>query len=382
MLKASALFYALLLTTLIALFCASLVWSYQYFSSIESVLFEQSKKKYEGYHAFLKGIYDYPLKAPNLSYNQWGFIQTIQTAVVYKKDTFYKNGMIGQRTTKNIALYYQNNQHPLQQEGNSYIHGEIFLNDFSIKKGFKFNSQNRASIINSPTTIKNFTLPSVQEFILPNQYHKILINQINPFHYYNPFYKKTTLIDCSNTNFLSNLNLSGNIILFANKPIYIDHTCKFNNLIIHAPSVYFGQNFKGSCQVYAHENIIVDKNCTFQYPSCLYIKSALNAKIDFGLNCLLYGAIILNNTNINSYVKLNNKSIVFGEVYSNQNIEHYGSIYGAVYTTNFMVHQQNTSYNNYLLDGIIDATKNIKNSIYFNIFNQQSNTNYELIQNI
>jgi hypothetical protein len=61
--------------------------------------------------------------------------------------------------------------------------------------------------------------------------------------------------------------------------------------------------------------------------------------------------------NYKTQISMTEKSIVSGEVYCNQNLELLGTVYGTVYTNNFLANQAGSIYQNHIYNGTILANE-------------------------
>ena len=159
-----------------------------------------------------------------------------------------------------------------------------------------------------------------------------------------------------------NCNLS-NLLVYSDGPIIIDENCTFKNV-----------------QLFSTDSISIT-NSKFNYPSiiCLSINDSISSKQNSMIDIedsIVNGSIILMTktaglSSNKTKIKINKNSKVQGLLYSENNIELLGEVFGSVFTYNFWFYKEPTEYINWLINVEIDKNKLNKWFLFPGIFEKQ-----------
>ncbi|MBZ0181137.1 MAG: hypothetical protein K8F60_01645 [Melioribacteraceae bacterium] len=167
--------------------------------------------------------------------------------------------------------------------------------------------------------------------------------------------------------------------LVSNDSIIIEENSNISNFVMKAKkSIIINSNsiFK-NVEVFS-ENRIVIKDSQFNYPSTIILfsdiqdSSKLNSRIEIN-NSTVNGSLILVSTIIGlpineSKIFIDESSKVHGIVYSENNCEIRGEIFGSVFTYNLVYEEDGNKYLNWLVNLKIDRTKLDANFLIPTIF--------------
>jgi len=368
MIKASSLYYSVVISLLIGCFCTAFIITKHSYSFINLKQILKQKLLDDCLFEFNKQLNNINIKQKNSTITKWGLFEILKTEKISHQDTVMKIGFIGIQLKNKPALSIIKNNGVLKFEGKSYINGNIYNNGYGYQRGFHFNSPKNNSKFVTGLTLKKIENPPTlyKDFFLPQN---INLKDFDTKKLNNRFSNKTKIVNVSNNPVLDNLNYSGNIVIESDQSIIVKSNCSFKNIIIKAKEVLFEENCNLNCQVYA-ENIYVNKNCLFQYPSVLY---SVNGNINISKST--FKGIIICNLNLNI-----DASKIIGHVFSKKT-QLNGTIYGSLDTNKIYIETKSSKLNSYILDGIVDLYKLPSNFLCPNITNQKNPT-YELIKNI
>jgi hypothetical protein len=176
----------------------------------------------------------------------------------------------------------------------------------------------------------------------------------------NSFYKKTLAFYSSKWVTLSNKVLNGNIRIISTKGVTITNSVQTTDIIVYAPKIEIERGFSGNLQLFASDTILVNDGVRLLFPSFLAIPETQNPKayISIGKDCNVLGDVLLSfkgdTKNNKLQCILNASSAITGRVYCNGRFEIKGAANGTVYTSGFILRTLGSTYENHLLDAVIN----------------------------
>ena len=390
--KASAMQYVLVIAVVIALLIfafISLIFLHQkmtlkYRYSKEAIHntqvgFEFLKIKESPYNIKTElPFWESPIAKTTFLKKNWGIYDIGIVASSVKNEQFQKVGILGTQHSKRKALILEDNNQSLVLVGNTKIIGDVLLPEQGVKSGniagtsYYGNQLIYGSVSNSADNfpkIKN--LEYLKNFIKnPAIIEGIPFELEDALELHQSFFEKTAIYQEENSIYLTNISLRGNIIISSKTAIYVAASATLENLILIAPKISIGKNFKGSFQAFATENITIEKQCVLRYPSTLMLlkneSTESNSAEENSSQILLSeksevrGIVSYisekETSNFNAQITIAENAIVKGEVYCTNNTVLLGTVYGSVYTHNFLVKKAGGIYINHLYNGVIDAT--------------------------
>tara|TARA_R110002049_G_scaffold257660_1_gene433102 strand:- start:2256 stop:3536 length:1281 start_codon:yes stop_codon:yes gene_type:complete len=314
--------------------------------------------------------------------DHWGIFEKVISISKIKHNIFKKVALIGasQSKTNRTALYVEDNNKPLVVVGNTKIQGITYLPKQGIRTGnisghSYYGNQLIYGISKTSKTelpkLLNETLKHIQniqntiEFTNKEEFidiGKIRIHQ-------NSFYNPLQVVYGHTDIFLSEVSLTGHILVQSKTKIVVGASSNLKDVILIAPEIEIKNNTQGTFQVFATKQITVGNHCKLDYPSALVLnEDSKNDNVVVQSNyqketpCIkldkkteIRGSIIyLGNTkNYKTQVFIDENTKVIGEVYCSQNLELLGSVYGSVFTSNFIANQSGSSYQNHLYNATI-----------------------------
>jgi hypothetical protein len=302
----------------------------------------------------------------------WGLFQVAGIKSFYRNFSKERRFFYGPSLPAymNACLYLADHKRSIALVGNTNLTGDGFLPEAGIKASLidqkKFTN---TKLIDGSIKKSKDSLPPLNKRILNNlsdliQYKLQKDSQDIPDSLQQSFadapvyfYKKTkiSLVNCS---------LSGHIFIKSDDAIEIDSTARLNNIILVAPSIHFKEGVKTTVQAFATDSLIVDKNCSFEYPSVLLMLKMKNATIQnkmvIGENCKLDGIILSVCRSDDFYktlVEVGENFKMKGVIYTMGHLNLKGKVEGVVLTDFFVYKSPTTTYENYLVDVSINRKR-------------------------
>lgn len=187
------------------------------------------------------------------------------------------------------------------------------------------------------------------------------------------FLDKLLVFESSDEINLSNIELTGHIIIRSDSAVYINRNLEADGIIAIAPIVIVESDFKGSLQVLARDSLLIDKNAHLQYPSFAAVYNPEGTKafaymeegsqIEGGLLCASGMG-----SGEDAELILKSDATVHGLVYSTGSISHSGNVFGSMFLQKFVLKTKRGYYENHLLNAIVDPINQTKELIVPNVF--------------
>lgn len=306
---------------------------------------------------------------------KWGVYDLGIVSSSINKESFQKVGLLGMNYPKREALILKENNQALVLVGRTNIIGNVSLPKQGVKRGnISGTSYYGNKLIYGNTSQSNSSLPDIKsrkhiKDVFKGDYN---LNSIESLELSENLYKtqsftKETLVFESNTTItLQEVKLEGNIIIKSNRKITVKPSADLKDIILIAPEIIIEKNSVGNFQAFAANKIEVQENCQLHYPTVLVVSENINTSNEkeesivlIAKNSTVKGSVMfLSGKKETQYVPqiiVSNASKVIGEVYCEKNLELLGSIYGSVYTNNFITKQFGSIYINHIYNGEINS---------------------------
>lgn len=312
-----------------------------------------------------------------ITQNYWGVYQLLRFKGKYKEIEQTKFALLGSKygSIKPTALYVTDKERYISICGNSQVRGYCYLPKLGMRtariEGRLFNGymENRSGYIlqsskDMPKPPESLISSCMSYFNLSSGVTKRSELLIGGKKVFNSFADTTIIFTSSNSYWnIENTSISGNIELFSDKEIYINLTANLQNIIVVGRKVVLKNGFIGQIQVFASDTIIVEDNVRLLYPSNLtVIDCKSNQKLIYiGKKCEVQGAVWIwnpvNDNNISPLIRIEQGTVVKGQIYSPGRIQLKGDVWGTLYTDLFFLSTPNVYYENYVYNSIIDGEK-------------------------
>jgi hypothetical protein len=328
---------------------------------------------------------------------RWGIYDILTCSSGWKEYSVSRTALVGENILKNepVALYMADKSKYLSISGETRIKGAAYLPRLGIKRAhIEGESYTGDQIVYGEIKTSANTLPALNEGIV--SYNMDILSEknssfagydkIDPYlgydSIYNSFLDPTLVLYASKNLSLSDIFISGNVIICVDNLVEIYPSASLEDVIIYCQKAGIAKNFSGRLQIFARDTILVGENVIMNFPSCLaVISDDLNAAYIFiGKGSTISGGVILYNNERNSRkaeLYIEEGAVINGQVYCDGDIEHKGQINGTLYCNGFTLKTPGAYYENHILDAGISFTDLSK---YFVGFAIQENRNSEVIK--
>lgn len=306
----------------------------------------------------------------------WGGFERVESQATINSKKSTKIALIGNKINiPPIALYVANKNLSLFVAGDTRIEGDAYLFGKTIRPGIiggeRFEGPklvdgaiNRNSGSLPPLNLNWVKhLKSLQHYFPESDESFILNGKINK----NSFFDKTLCYYDTGKLILSETYI-GNIIIRSETEIIISSQAKLVDVTVVAPKITIESGFSGSASLIAQENILLEKDVEFLYPSALVIFREKNKESDNEIKEAIYISDKVLFNGVITFISNEEKKIednvdlliqpeatINGEIYCQGNIELKGTVIGSIYTNKFLVKKGGTVYQNYIYNGKILA---------------------------
>jgi len=307
----------------------------------------------------------------------WGMLELRRATAKKGAIAFEKLAFVGGTDDNRPALYIKDNQRPLVLAGNTKITGTAYLPEQGVKMGNIYGHSYYASqLIFGEEKRSSTELPKLASE-LQNQFSSLAGNRFSPKGEQikpkkgslikNSFKNPTQLIQGSHL-VLEDITLTGNVLVWASQKIVVRPSANLSDVILIAPRVEISNWTKGNFQVFASETIRVGKGTALGYPSFLGVWStkkdslaqqSIEPHIYLDSYADVRGLVVFHDENkqnrFRPHIKIDEHAKVYGEVYSAQNVELKGSVFGSLTTSGFVALENGNIYQNHIYNGRINS---------------------------
>lgn len=309
----------------------------------------------------------------------WGAFDIRKAYASHQKTQYTKTVLVGaKKTAASPALYLKDNQRPLVLAGKAKITGDAFLPAQGIRMGnIAGNSYRYDQLLFGKQLQSGSALPALNTALLQNIQrllegtNSLVTSSITlepQMDLKNSFDSPVTNISGSVLH-LDEISLTGNIIVSASQKIIVTSTSVLQDVILIAPEIIIEDKVRGSFQALATKHIGVGKDCVLSYPSALVVYNKQKNQTTSGdgsrpnltiaTGSLIKGVLLYldeSESRVNyPQIKLDDKTILEGEIYCSKNIELKGQVFGSITTEGFVALENGSIYQNHLYNGQINS---------------------------
>jgi hypothetical protein len=391
MLKASSLYIVIVISFIIAVICSSLIAAAYFYK-----LSYQKKFRYDKLQNNLQSGINLLLSEKETPYGEvekislfdhdadsvitgklpWGVFDIGTVQAFIQQDTLQKSFMIAKNidSANWVALYLTDEDRPLSVSGQTLIRGNVRIPKSGIRAAYVDGKPYEGDplfvdghIYNSERDIPSFGKQRLEQlntaFTAPGRSipfpngDSVLENS---------FFKPTLSLKADGASVIKDTRIKNNIILYADTTLYIDSTARLDHMIIFARSVVFGQGFKGNCQVFARDSVVVGKGSVFTYPSCIGLlpapdrKTGIPPKVSIGEATKFEGILFCYEKEkpiTPAIISFGKKNKITGQIYvqGTVSLKDNVEISGSVACQKFLYQNNSSSYENFLINTRISA---------------------------
>ncbi|TKC12048.1 hypothetical protein FA048_00060 [Pedobacter polaris] len=378
MLKAGALYFSIVIAFFIAVISASLIMLAAHYrnSYLKEIRFNRlqnnlnSGVKYvlaEDGNYGLKGLDLFGKDADSLiiERKQWGFYDLAVIKAFILQDTLKKVMLIGVRPDSTV-LYLSDEDRPLSLSGNTKITGNAELPKAGLKKSYAEGKPyaNAQLIYGGNTSFSSRSLKPINQTLLKAIKDKLDLSSkelpmLERSELKVSFLDSTQSFRLLQKANLNNVNLNGNIMLFADSSVTISASSTLNGIQLFAPFIKVEDGFKGSCQLFATDSIRIGNQVNLHYPSVAAVirteKSGSLPKIALGENVNFEGILFTHEEKrspLQTIISLGKQNHIKGEVFSTGmvKLEKGVVVDGKIACNRFIMQTPTTLYENFLID--------------------------------
>jgi hypothetical protein len=389
MLKASALYIAIIVATIVAIFSASLIAT-AYFYRLES----QKKMRWNrlsdnlasGFHLVLSpefaytdtvslvDLYEEEKDSLWIKKEIWGIYEFAAIASFVKQDTLKKTFLTAPENKDPSAIYLSDEDRPLSLSGDTKIFGDAFLPKSGVKqayvdgKPFKGKTLVNGNIKESGRKLPVLNLSILQD--IEKWLDDSLTKETNlEDSISNSFFNPTLIIKINREDPVIRGSIIGNVVVLCDTVLRIESSAVLQDIRVYSRAIIIADAFQGNGQFFARDSIVAGKATKFTYPSCLGVlkkeEVKSQVKIELGERSDFSGILFSyenERSDLQTMVSLGKNSIVTGEVYARGLIkmEKPIAVKGKVSCNRFIIQTPTTLYENYLIDITLDRAKRSK----------------------
>ena len=303
----------------------------------------------------------------------WGIWAVLKQSIPTKLDTFKRAIMIGSVTDSMPALKVEYSPNGLGLLGKSVINGWVELatpklypaflgldyytgNDLSKVRVTSDKENKRPRFFDSKLIegIKNLT----QSF---DEVDSMSFNEIDEFdRKIERSFHSNPLVVYTEEEFLilSNLTLSGQILIVSNGTIRVTKTANLLDCVLIAPNVILEKEVNVKAQILCSQKIQIEKGASLEYPSALIILKDFQGDrndevlLEISESAVINGGIMVE-SKVGGEVRVNSGAKIHGYFQSNTETVFKGEFYGNMRVSNFKLEKSGGVYSNILNDVII-----------------------------
>lgn len=385
MLEARALFYAIIVSLLIAVVSGALV-SLAYLQRLQQTdQFQQQRMvrnvksgielvKGKGVLSAYEDIDLYGNQTDSITVGQldWGlfkvgFSQAISRSLG-QADTLTKVFYLGEQNNPSLApaLFLTDHSTDLSIAGNTLLKGAAFVPHGAIKLGTANLPYTGSSIAKVAATDSPRQLPLVDQERIKSLYtyfQKRPKTSVIPKEWNQSFLEPTLLLGGRYTE-IAKVRLRGNIIIIAKDSVFVQASADLEDVLIFAPKIMIAAGFKGQIQAFASRELIVQEDCELRYPSIVGLLRGAHEKekprLTIEGRTQLQGLVFAyqpKHFRKLAYLKIAKEARVEGQIFADAEVDLRGIVQGNLTCRALWRSSSMLQVRNLLLDATIDRSQ-------------------------
>lgn len=392
MLKASALFYAIVISLLVGMLTGSLILS-AYFNRIEVESYINEEKlqlnavsginyllsssvDHQGADPVAIDLFDAGSDSVSLQKIAWGVYEIALSSAASNGRQVKLAALAGSllNNEQKYSLWISDQDRPLSIAGKTVIRGDAYLPKAGVQRAYiegqsySGDKMVYGNIKQSSRAIPIFekSLSSKISGLLTGSFSEndsvINIDEVDTLK--RSFFQDAVIVYEAGEIVLNNICLAGHIIVSSSGKITVGANASLNDVILTAPKITVKEGFTGTLQAFASDTLIIEKKCTLLYPSAFGVLRTMRSpdhvllSVDEGT--ILRGALIglQDSYDIRKQllVQIGKETRITGQVYSSGLADIKGKVAGSVTASRLLLKTPSSVYENHLLDATIDCT--------------------------
>jgi len=377
MLRAGALYFAIVIAFFIAVVSASLIMLAAHYrnSYLKVVRYQRLVDNLESGMVYVlkenqkNGIekldlYGFGTDSISINRDFWGIYELVEMRAFIERDTIESKFLLG-KLPDSITLYLSDEDRPLSISGGTRITGNIMMPKSGLRQAYAEGKPYTGDRLVYEGKIKDSKreLSGLDEEVLSSLRYNLehiearkvdLVQNMQL-----PFGGAPRQLYLGKDARLDNVSLSGKIVLTSDSLITIGSNAKLSNVQVYAPKIKVEKGFKGRCQLFASDSLLVSEKVAFDYPSVIGLIRTSNSvnqpQLLLGKGSSFAGTIFSfekERTSMQTMVSLEQDVKVKGEVFCAGllKLEKGIVVNGKVSCNRFIMQTAQTLYENFLID--------------------------------
>jgi len=294
---------------------------------------------------------------------QWGSYELATSEVVSSNNSLKRAFFMADEVKAPQTLLLADGRYPLALAGQALLDGECTVPKTGIKRGYiGQRGFERDQLVQGTVNYEGKSLPELAleqeafiQSLYSNSWQRKSIKQHPldrlPKNVENSFFAPTLVFSGDEDLYLNQGQVSGNVIIRTTGTITIDPSFVTDGVVLFGEKIRVLERFRGSVQLYAVEELIVDAGSYLKYPSTAAITGASAGYLRLNENSKVEGAVLCLSDDKKTIVQLDKNATIQGTLYSAGKVQHKGKVYGNTYTSGFIVKAAANNYLNHILDG-------------------------------
>lgn len=392
MLKAAALYYAIIVALIIAMMSGSLILLAHY-HRFESTQFYVQRKLVDNSRSGINlllaekditawrepkwiDLFGEQTDSVSLKGDFWGLFKMVSATSKFKQHRFNRSALVGWHTKKEErpTLFLTDRNRPLSLCGKTLIKGVAHLPKAGVKRAYiEGQSFIGSKLIDGAVNNSTKQLPPFNEksiavnkelFSLTPKTDSVILWDASVFNIsLNRSFERSTLaiLPAGNLRITDGATLSGNIRILCNNNLAVSANAQIEDVLVYAAGVTVEAGFHGNFQAFASDSIKVGAGCVLEYPSALCLLNFADIQslpfLSIGEETSVHGLVFsVANRPRGAVLKVGKNANITGDVYVSGSVELKGDVYGHLFCQKFYLKTPSSVYENHLLNVVIDRS--------------------------
>jgi cytoskeletal protein CcmA (bactofilin family) len=391
MIKASALFYALVISLLAAMLAGSLILSAYFLREETDECMIQSRMQVNALSGItymlssnddVSGVkeidlYDSGSDSVMLEKKEWGAYEALLSKAVWHGQEIKAAALAGSMMEEKdrYALYLADQDRPLSLAGSTKIVGAAYLPKAGVQRAYiEGQSYSGSQLIYGDVRASNKAIAPLDKALAERLTNILegkftgddsIADVLSCDSLERSFFDTPVILRSNELVILSGKRFSGQVIIASGTAIVVKKDADLDGVILAAPIIRIEDKFEGAVQVFASDTLRVGKGCRLLYPSVAGIirtgRSCNNMLLEVVDDAIVKGAVLSwqNKFDIRQslLVSIAKGTTVTGHVYSTGLLDLKGKVNGSVTAAKLLLRTPSSVYENHLLNAVIDISK-------------------------
>jgi hypothetical protein len=390
MIKAGSLFYAIVISLVIAILTSSiLLFGYTVRSSTDRAEMQRRLvlNAGSGIQLLLSAqeivpqnsskiidLYNEGTDSIELSQKTWGAYSVLNSKAFFKKEERSITALCGSQNAERYCIRLADHDKPLAMCGKTVLKGDAFLPAAGVKRAYiegqSFVGANMVqgiihnstkSVPDPPESLLLFLRGILSGKVTDDDSLLLTEGIIEADSLSNDFQQRTMVFYTPGNLHIAGGAYSGNIAFLAGGTITVDPTAQLNDVILGANKICLKEGLRASLQAFAADSILLEKNVSLSYPSVLGAfkrNEAPAAVVILGEKDSVCGTIFAfkeKEVQQSPGVIIRKEAFAEGEILTNGFADMQGTLHGSLSCVSLLLRTPSSVYENHLLNAVIDV---------------------------